>query len=113
LSDRDDLRSLLCDGLAEYHAGRYPEAHDLWEVVWRDLDGDERIWLQGLIMLAAAALHSERGRWLPARNLLIRASQLLQSRNAVAGLAVPSDLADRALAAAKTLRPENPPVSLR
>ncbi|MBZ5587783.1 MAG: DUF309 domain-containing protein [Acidobacteriia bacterium] len=104
---------LLCDGLAEYNAGRYREAHDLWEVVWRDLDGDERLWLQGLIMLAAAALHSQRGRLRPARNLLIRASQLLQGRSAVAGLAVPSDLANRAVAAAALACPANPPVSLR
>jgi hypothetical protein len=98
--------------LAEYRAGRFVVAHDYWEEVWRESEGDERCWVQGLIMLAAAAIHSGRGRLRPARRLLVRASDLMKGRDPVAGLAIPPDVADRALAAAELPHPANPPVSL-
>ncbi|MFO0589467.1 MAG: DUF309 domain-containing protein [Polyangiaceae bacterium] len=44
-------------GLTAYERGAYYDAHEHWELLWRDEpEGDRRNFLQGLI-LVAAALH--------------------------------------------------------
>lgn len=48
-------------GVALYNAGRYWEAHEALEVVWRGARAPERSLWQGLIQAAAALLHRERG----------------------------------------------------
>ena len=37
------------------------EAHEDWEDLWREAQGEEKRWLQGLIQWAAAFVHYERG----------------------------------------------------
>ncbi len=49
------------DGVRLYNAGRYWEAHEAWEQVWRSAPDAERPFWQGLIQAAAAMLHRERG----------------------------------------------------
>jgi hypothetical protein len=49
------------DGVALYNAGRFWEAHEAFEKVWRAAAGRERECWQGLILAAAAMLHRERG----------------------------------------------------
>jgi hypothetical protein len=44
-----------------FNEGAFFEAHEDWEVLWHDARGDERRWLQGLIQLAAAFVHFDRG----------------------------------------------------
>jgi predicted metal-dependent hydrolase len=56
-----DLAGFVRDGLSLYNAGRYWEAHEAWERVWRAVPEDEREPWQGLIQAAAAMLHRERG----------------------------------------------------
>jgi hypothetical protein len=48
-------------GLALYNAGRFWEAHEALEAVWRASGPPERALWQGLIQAAAAMLHRERG----------------------------------------------------
>jgi hypothetical protein len=48
-------------GVELYNAGRYWEAHEALEVVWRQARAPERALWQGLIQAAAAMLHLERG----------------------------------------------------
>ena len=48
-------------GVELFNAGRYWEAHEALEVVWRRADAPERSLWQGLIQAAAALLHRERG----------------------------------------------------
>ena len=48
-------------GLALYNAGRFWEAHEALEAVWRASGPAERALWQGLIQAAAAMLHRERG----------------------------------------------------
>lgn len=43
-----------------FDAGRYFECHEFLEEVWRRSEGDEKVFLQGLIQ-AAAALHKRAG----------------------------------------------------
>lgn len=68
---------LFASGLAEFRAGRFFEAHEEWERLWKDSEGDDRIFLQGLIQLAAACVHIGRGNAVPARRLLALAKEKL------------------------------------
>lgn len=61
-SDRTELgRSLFDEGLREFNAGRYFEAHDIWEEFWHELRGPDRLFMQGLIHLAIGSYHNAMG----------------------------------------------------
>jgi hypothetical protein len=51
----------VAGAVALYNAGRFWEAHEALEVVWRAARPPERDLWQGLILAAAAMLHRERG----------------------------------------------------
>jgi predicted metal-dependent hydrolase len=55
----DGLRADLRAGAVLFAAGEWWEAHEAWELPWKDATGDERQFIQALILLAAA-LHK---RW--------------------------------------------------
>jgi hypothetical protein len=61
-------------GRMAFNRGSYFEAHELWEELWRQMDGDgqraERIFVQGLIQLAAGLYHLQQRRHGPAAALL-------------------------------------------
>ncbi len=54
--DDPESSPLLTEGLEEFNAGRHWHAHEAWEHLWLGLAGDEKLFVQGLIM-AAAMLH--------------------------------------------------------
>jgi hypothetical protein len=54
-------RQAAAGAVALYNAGRFWEAHEALEVVWRATHPPERDCWQGLILAAAAMLHRERG----------------------------------------------------
>ncbi len=57
-----------------FNSGRYYDAHDALEPLWlRVRDRQEGPFLKGLIQLAGAFVHVQRGRLSPARALLLRA----------------------------------------
>ena len=56
-----EIRELVRLGVALYNAGRFWEAHEALEAVWRRSPPPERAAWQGLIQAAAAMLHRERG----------------------------------------------------
>jgi predicted metal-dependent hydrolase len=60
----------LDPGRAAFNRGEYWAAHELWEQVWRTLDGPERTSVQGLIQLAAGLHHLQRRRLRPGTGLL-------------------------------------------
>lgn len=61
-------------GVELFNRGLYFEAHEIIEEVWRPLpSGCDRVFLQGLIQVAVAMAHQERGRVASARTLLARA----------------------------------------
>jgi Domain of unknown function (DUF309) len=68
---------LFAKGLEEFRAGRFFEAHEEWELLWRDSAGDDRVFLQGLIQLAAARVHIGRGNPAAATRLLALAKEKL------------------------------------
>ena len=59
--DPADLAAHASRGVTAYNAGRFWEAHEALEVVWRATASPERECWQGLILAAAAMLHRERG----------------------------------------------------
>ena len=69
------LDARLQPGRAAFNRGAFFEAHELWEDVWRDLAGDQRNLVQGLIQIAAGLHHLQRGRQRPAARLLARGVQ--------------------------------------
>jgi uncharacterized protein len=48
-------------GVELFNARRFWEAHEAWEELWLASSGDEKQFLQGLIQLAAAYHHVQRG----------------------------------------------------
>lgn len=59
----DDARAAaVLDGIRLYSAGAAFDAHEAWEPAWMGTDDlGERALLQGLIKLAAADVHGQRG----------------------------------------------------
>ena len=51
----------LSRGVALFNAGRFFDAHEAWEELWLPATGGEKQFLQGLIQLAAAYHHVQRG----------------------------------------------------
>lgn len=56
-------------GLAEFRAGRFFQAHEEWEHLWNDSSGDDRVFLQALIQLAAGCVHLTHRNRAPAERL--------------------------------------------
>ena len=54
-------RSSLVAGIDLFNGARYWDAHEAWERAWLQLSGDAKLFLQGLIQLAAAYHHLQRG----------------------------------------------------
>ena len=68
----------LGEGLRCYCAGEFFLAHEHWESVWLGSKEPERTFLQGLIQVAAAFHHLQRGNSRGTRSLLERARVRLE-----------------------------------
>ena len=64
-------------GLTLFNRGKYFDAHEVWEDVWRAAPVEEKKFLQGLIQIAVALHHHSRGNAVGARSLLARAQRNL------------------------------------
>jgi len=64
-------------GLDHIRAGRYFEAHEELELVWRDATPDERDFYQGLVHVAVAWYQAGRGRPIATASQLEKASRRL------------------------------------
>src|SRR5207237_6111968 len=56
-----DARDKLSEGVAHFNATEFWEAHESWEHLWLEAEGDLVEFYQGLIQLAAAYHHAKRG----------------------------------------------------
>ena len=54
-------RSSLEEGVALFNAQRFWHAHEAWERIWLAAEGTDKTFIQGLIQLAAAYHHVQRG----------------------------------------------------
>src|SRR5579872_3623675 len=65
-----ELRECFRQGLEEFNTERFFEAHEAWEHVWLASAEPEKTFLQGIIQIAAAFHHYQRGNLLGTRSLL-------------------------------------------
>ena len=64
--------------IRRYHAGRHWDAHEVLEDLWRRTDHPQRrLFFQGVIQLAAAFVHAERGNMRGVQRLLAKARDKL------------------------------------
>jgi uncharacterized protein len=75
----DWTRGELAEGLRCYRAEEFFEAHEHWELVWLKLHDPEKTFLQGLIQVAAAFHHFQRGNLAGTASLLLAALRRLDS----------------------------------
>ena len=69
-SERDRL---LREGVERFNAGRYFDAHESWEEIWRSTTPEPAELLRGLIQVSVGLYHFvERGKPSPARRVLAR-----------------------------------------
>ena len=68
--DSHDKDRLFRKGLEAFNSGRFYDAHEHWEEVWLETLNPEKMFLQGLIQVAAAFHHYSRGNRQGTQNLL-------------------------------------------
>jgi len=68
----------LGEGLQCYRARAFFAAHEHWEIVWLESKEPEKTFLQGLIQIAAAFHHLQRGNLPGTRSLLQKAQRRLE-----------------------------------
>lgn len=51
----------LDEGIALFNAGKHWHAHEAWEHLWLELQGDDKRFVQGLIMAAAMLVQYGKG----------------------------------------------------
>ena len=69
---------LLQDGINFFNAGRYFEAHEAWEDMWRPTRGPLRLFYQGLVQAAVGLHHLGEGNLNGARAQLIKSLSKLE-----------------------------------
>ena len=67
----------LLHGIAEFNAGAFFEAHEVWEELWNDADGETKRVVQALVQIAAGYHKLELGVPGGAMKLFTRALGLL------------------------------------
>ncbi|HZU21535.1 MAG TPA: DUF309 domain-containing protein [Terriglobales bacterium] len=67
------MNSLFLRGLDLFNAGRYFDAHEVWEDLWRETDGPDKLLVQGLVQSAVALHHASTGNYVGARSVMERA----------------------------------------
>ena len=55
------MSDLLAEGIFFFNTGRYFEAHERWEDLWRITKGPLRLFYQGLVQAAVGLHHLSRG----------------------------------------------------
>jgi FMN phosphatase YigB (HAD superfamily) len=66
-------------GIEEFRRERFFEAHEAWEALWKTSAGRDKVFLQGLIQLAAGLVHLQRGNAAPPRRLFDLALEKLET----------------------------------
>ena len=72
------MGDLLADGINFFNSGRYFEAHEAWEDLWRETRGPLRLFYQGLVKAAVGFHHLSQGNLNGARAQLTKCLQKLE-----------------------------------
>jgi len=75
---KPDFRKHFLEGIGHFNARRFWEAHESWETLWLEAESDLEQFLQGLIQLAAAYHHIQRGTYRGAPRLFAAALRRLE-----------------------------------
>jgi len=73
-----DPATALDRGIVEFNAGRFFQAHEIWEEGWHPAPEPERDFWQGLIQVAVGLTHRQRGNPKGAVTLLHRGARKLR-----------------------------------
>jgi predicted metal-dependent hydrolase len=65
-----DQREQFHQGIEQFNAGHFFDAHETWEAIWLVSPEPEKTFLQGIIQIAAAFHHYSRGNTPGTRSLL-------------------------------------------
>jgi uncharacterized protein len=68
---------LFAEARQLFNSERYWESHEVLEGIWRQKHGDEKRFLQGIILVCAAYVHHQKGEQSVALSVLKRASKQL------------------------------------
>jgi predicted metal-dependent hydrolase len=72
----------IAEGIRHFNEGEYFEAHEAWEGVWKNAtESQEKHFLQGMIMIAAAFHHHRRKESAGTAKLLRRGLHILAEYN--------------------------------
>jgi uncharacterized protein len=74
----DWIHGPLAEGLRDYNAARFFEAHEAWESVWLHAPQPEKLFLQALIQTTVAFHHLQRKNAVGATRLLTAALRKLE-----------------------------------
>jgi uncharacterized protein len=72
------VHHLLTEGINFFNSGRYFEAHEAWEDLWRGSQEPVRLFYQGLIQAAVGLHHLARGNFNGANAQLFKAIAKLE-----------------------------------
>ena len=75
----EERRLFLLEGLDLFNSGRFYDAHEAWETVWRSTTPEPKQLLQGLIQVAVGMVHHfDRGRPAVARRVLAKGRRRIE-----------------------------------
>lgn len=69
---------LYLQGIEHFNRGEYFDSHEVWEELWLDETGGDRLFYKGLIQAAVALYHLENGNATGSRKLLDSSAAYLQ-----------------------------------
>src|SRR5688572_23543237 len=72
------MHDLLTQGIIFFNGGRYFEAHEAWEDLWRETTGPDRLFYQGLIQAAVGLHHLTQHNKVGGEAQLVKAIQKLE-----------------------------------
>ena len=75
---KPDFKKHFLEGIEHFNARRFWEAHEAWETIWLEAESDLDQYLQGLIQIAAAYHHVQRGTYRGAPRLFAAALKRLE-----------------------------------
>jgi hypothetical protein len=67
----------VAEARAYFNSERYWECHEVLEGLWRNVEGEEKLYLQGLILVCAAFVHHQKREDQVALGVLARANKQL------------------------------------
>jgi predicted metal-dependent hydrolase len=76
---KPDFAHYFREGIDNFNARRFWEAHESWETLWLEAESDLRRFLQGLIQIAAAYHHVQRGTYRGAPRLFAAGLEKLEA----------------------------------